>query len=259
MVGMKRYWIAAAALVIAVVVWRDASAGNVQSPGLPNYQVFNLDLSLGAGFSFQPNPLTDPDPVFVVVVDDITYSVALNPCNIAGRCLVFDRHFTGPFEAPGYANITDPVPDPVSGPDYEWWNLTGTMSWIIIRWAEARGTYFRADMIDMNGEGGVMPGGRFDATSHSLYGQVLGRTHIRGEDSMVHEDTETLTATIAISPTSESRHYQTPYIVQSGIVRFVGATGAGVSGYVQASAFVKGRIIFGLGNAPLRNSNFSSP
>src|SRR5258705_11401364 len=111
----------------------------------------------------------------------------------------------------------------------------------------------------MNGDGVVMPGGRFDAIPHSLYGQLLGRPHIRGEDGSLHEDTETLTATIAISPTSESRHYQTPYVVQSGIVRFVGNTAAGTSPYVQASAFVKGRIIFGMGNSPLRNSNFSSP
>lgn len=252
-------------VLIAGIIWMDARAGNLQSPPPPAYQIYNLELALGQGFTFVGVP-SDPSELQRMVVDDITYTVDLNPCNPTPRCMVFGTASTGPFWR-AMPLVNDGTPDPPGG-DYEWYSITSQnppyIEWLI-RWAEGRGTYWRADMVDTNSAGVAAAHGRFDSVSHTLYGQTLGRVYLYDEggtgECHCQSDrySEMMTTTITISPTSESRHYQTPYVVQSGYVRFRGVTGASFSNYVNATAYVKGRVFFSYqgSQTPTRNTSFN--
>ena len=258
----SRFVIFGASVLLACLIWMDARAGNLQSPAPPAYQIYNLELALGQGFTFVTNP-SDPGDFQRLVVDDITYTVDLNPCFTEPRCLTFGTYSTGPFWRPT-PFIPDGTPDPV-GLDYEWYYNDQSPVFVewMIRWSEARGTYWRADMVDTNSAGVAAAHGRFDSISHSLYGQTLGRVYLYDEgNGECHcprtRYSETLTTSVTTSQTSESRHYQTPYVVQSGYVRFRGVTGAGFSNYLNARAYVKGRVFFSYQGSmtPSRNTNF---
>lgn len=265
MTAKGKFLILGASVLLASLIWMDARAGNLQSPPPPAYQIYNLELGLGQGFTFVSQP-SDPSELQRLVVDDITYTVDLNPCNTEPRCLSFGSSSTGPFWRPT-PFIPDGTPDP-SGIDYEWFFNDQSPQFVewMIRWAEARGTYWRADMVDTNSQGVAAAHGRFDSISHSLYGMTLGRVYLYDEGAGTGEGchcpsdrySETLTTTISMSQTSESRHYQTPYIVQSGYVRFRGVTGAGFSNYLNARAYVKGRVFFSYqgSQTPSRNTSF---
>jgi len=259
-VSKSKWSVLGLAVVLAVFVFRDARAGNIPSPAAPACQVYSIELPMGAAFNWVVPPApADPTPIESLVVDDITYSVFLDPCNCASRCVVFDRNFTGVLANTGWTQIADGVADPTGGPNYEWWWLDlppaglNAADQCVIRWAEARGTNFRAVMQDIDGEGNPIVNGVFDAISHSLYGQVMGRWFDNWD--MTPPMTETLTTSIAITQTSESRHYQTPYVLTGSAIMFATVGGTGISTYINAVAYVKGRVFFS--NSPLRNTSFN--
>lgn len=250
----RKLFVCGAALLVAALAYRDARAGNVAAPKSA-YEVYNLELNLGEGFKFLGSGAV------ALVVDDVTYTVDMDPCDASARCVLFDKASAGLDS--DILNDSNGVPTP--GPNYEIFQGAG---YIAIRWAEARGTHFRADMLDQAGaagEVGAPQHQRFDSISHTVYGQFLGREEIRwplatGEGSGTGVGVG-MSASVAVTPSSESRHYQTPYVQLGTVIRFDNTIrpppGTFTNSlYVQAIAYVKGRVFFDSNYAPTRNTNF---
>jgi hypothetical protein len=155
----------------------------------------------------------------------------------------------------------------------------------------ARGAFLRLELAEgTTGEEGVAVA--FDAISHSCYGQWVDKfkyQHDRFFEEMFYpserqliepglappalagtsgwavlSDSRAMSEAAAITswavPTSESRHYQSPQIVQKGggankvILRNPYAMTPGGT-YVDAMAMVKGRVFFGTCDVPVENTD----
>jgi len=245
--------IAFAALVVAAAAVTDARAGNVAAPVMA-FEVYNLELNLGEGFKYLGTNAA------ALVVDDITYTVDMDPCDTSGRCVMFDHETT--------SQVGDGMLVPPPGPVGNSQLLYAGPNSFVIRWAEAKGTHFRADMLDQAGaagEVGAPQHQRFDSISHTVYGQFLGREEYHYPTGSSAEAVMGMgvgiSASVDITPSSQSRHYQTPYVQLGALIRFDNTIrpppGTFTNSlYVQAIAYVKGRVFTDPAAAPVRNTNF---
>jgi hypothetical protein len=246
---------------------------------------YSVDLALGQRFC-----MSSPAYDGVILVDDITYSVDLDPCEPEDRCALIDFDANEVPNDGGYHNPGGSVPPglrplgqlsstgfivaPIGTGNYF---LSPTLSWFVV----VRATVFVATM-ENEAQGNRI----FDRVSHTMYGEVIGtrylpRTYwndgINVGFTDPHDHTSNLTSSlplngritmnpevsgnmfdIAAVQTSESRHYQSPEIVNflanapaGNGVKYSGAIGPGHSTYINATACVKGRVIFNDGTLPL--------
>lgn len=266
--------VGAASMLLAGAAWSSARAGNLDLP-LPTCLYYSVMLQAGEAFRY-----TGTEGDYTLTVDDITYTVAIDPCDLFERCAFFPESeitaafsdstrfepptITGPTTAPGFAGG---ISTSTSFSQNSYLNQVIT-----------KGAYLRLEMYE--GPLGVVNTGgdlTFDAVSHSVYGTFLEKMKERKASSQnvtvfgigpeegitaTAVATHAMTDSIAVSTwavqTSESRHYQSPQIVQRGgetnsnyvcLMNTGAATDYGV--YQQAQAMVKGRVWVGSTGAPV--------
>ncbi len=225
-----------AALVVALSLG-DVVAGNYTDPAALTY---NVEILLGQNTSFSPS---NPEPI-AVTVDDITYDVQIDMCSLVPTCLVFTAEELRGQELPGTDFPAGPLPPPFPTPT---WIGNQTASQIIIRWADARGADFGAELVD-SGEDvpPEYPGSlNVDAVSHMVYSQLLARETFRfpaGQSSASAGLGVGVGTNLTSQATSESRHFQTPYVMRGDTLTF--QTTMGLTPYAAARVIVKGRAYF---------------
>jgi hypothetical protein len=240
--NLKCLAVAAASVVTALGV-HDALAGNLDDTAIANgavppVKVWNLMLEIGHFATW-----AGPEEDWCLLIDDVTFTVDLNPE------LSEDRHLLFPYDTlwgPG-----DQATYSVVGPSNDNAKVHFSPAGLFLaRWARARGTLFRGFL----GCGSVPvldPGSTFhsfDSISHTLYGQYVGRERDWGD---FEGTTATLSLGLAGFNTSESRHYQTPELVlEDEIISFFGMQtppGAvnppGITNHTRAFALMRGRLL----------------
>jgi hypothetical protein len=263
--------------MLAGTGFRDAQAGNINVV-IPaaSVQYFSLELSMGQSVKY-----TGSIANTVWLIDDITYAVDLDPCNTEDRCVMFDISMIRSCWDP----IIEPDPNAHGWHQYpglcdphqviefsDWPGLNDYFrDYTITRWARARATNFRAGL--SNGPAGQVYGPYFDRVSHTMYGQLLARqvqsdgVKTIGEGEIMETQRGTaygigLGLGITAVQTSESRHYQTPEIIQAGnnppttgdrLIFHEGDGCSGNSAYTCAFAMVKGRLITNTTYVPVHN------
>lgn len=242
-------WVAAASLAVgAIGIVGSAEAGNVASGASEYYSVI---MTPGDYLSYTGSPQTH-----TILVDDITYATQINPCNTATRCMIFTSEDFGQYDS--NSTQLDPLRYIINGQEVTV-GFTFTMV-SAARTSIARGQYMAAYLIESNGTNNI----RFDETSHSVWAQLVAKSKRErttwnfGDVAFPDGVGATVSVAEALSitswavPTSESRHYQTPHIVQDG-GRVTFSLDAAWAAYANARCFVKGRIFFGGG--PTENTS----
>ena len=267
-------WIAGVAmLVVAGGAWDAARAGNLD---LPTAQYYSVVIAPGDSFYYGGSE-TD----VTLTVDDITYTAQIDPCDLFSRCEFFEESEVTPFSDQDtflntfYGPTT--LPGVAGGLGTTSWGATQT---VFANAVLAKGQFLRLEMSEGSAGGASVV---FDAMSHSVYGEFIDKMkEKKASDHSVTEwnrvpevstgaglVTETATATDAMTeavgvstwavPTSESRHYQSPQIVQKvetnwNHVWLNNVTAISDYGtYREAFAMVKGRVFIGTEGAPVEN------
>lgn len=265
--------LALAGFALGAVLLADAYAGNVAATSAPNsdVQLFSVEMNLGDYLGYVGSTAGA-----AVLIDDLTYSVELDPCCALPECEMFrptdilEGHWDGNNSSEVHAGI-DPQHETL------WQSaFLGGFGNYAMRWAFARGTSFRACMY--NGASGMIGGGAFDMVSHQIYGETIGRERGVGfisawvpepgpdvELPSISSVTTSVSLAIAMVNTSESRHYQTPEVFYTGsnppssstdFIQFVSdwdrLNGGNFCEYNTAKVCVKGRIVLS-SSAPVRN------
>lgn len=266
-----KYGVGAALVLLAVAAWSPARAGNLDLP-LPDCLYYSVTLRPGEAFRY-----TGTAGEYTLTVDDVTYTVAIDPCDTYERCVFFTEDEITAF-ADETANSGSTFTPPSTGPGFAGGIATSTMSSSNTYFNQvlAKGAYLRLELYE--GTLGGASGATFDAVSHTLYGLYTDKfksAYQRSEtvtewgtfDQHNGPMTAVATATGAMSEavglstwavqTSESRHYQSPQIVQRGIdnSNWVGLSNttafSDYGTYQEAMVMIKGRVWEGTEGAPV--------
>lgn len=248
--------LAIGALFLAAVAYRDSLGGNLQTQPI---QYFSVELKDNEVLHY-----TGLEEETVILIDDITYSAWMEPT-------VSETHV-------GYFSQFDWSPQP---PEWNFTILAGEYGdfhytyWR--RWAESGGSDFGAYLVENGGNG---PEGIFDRFTHSTHAEFVGE---RDKEAFAQWQVfgtvdfgcgaggagglglgVGLGMGMWATPTSQSRHYQTPQIVAHGnYVAFVveaPAPGSNApTAYKRARCNIKGRIILSSQNPdfPVENADIT--
>lgn len=265
-----KFALALAGLALGGVLLEEARAGNwaVTSASTADVELWSVEVDLASYFTYGG---TEPD--VAIVVDDVTYSVELDPCCAEAECLLFTPQdlMQGPYDAPpGASHSTSTNLD-------DWISISSNVyGHYARRYAFARGTSFSAALT--NGAAAAL-GPAFDIVSHQLYAETIGRERATGwvapEDALLPEIEPaemssvgtSVALAIAIASTSESRHFQTPEMFSVGPnppttatqgINFhnYGSRFTNSCPYRSAKACIKGRLLRN-GAVPTRFWNFT--
>lgn len=257
--------LAALAAAASVGVVGTADAGNITPPTV---ECFSVVLDPDEFLSY-----TGTEPTATILIDDVTYSAHIDPCDTFGRCEFFATSDIGGFaQDVSTFNSNNSNGFAINGQP----SVTSSYSsFTLARWAKAKGAYLSAHLTEETSLGATSD---FDAFSHTLYGEAAGVLRERTSGTKeaatgapgwaIQEVTwQSATATDAIShtmgfstwavQTSESRHYQTPQVVQDdGKVHFsLQQATSDYGSYVEARVFIKGRVILGSEGAPVESAD----
>jgi hypothetical protein len=252
------------AIALTVFAVRPADAGNYVNANQKYYEV-TLELDQ----YFLDNPASS-----WVLIDDITYSAQYTPCDPSSACDYFSEDdimdkmntYQGPITS--QMQFTD-VNGTTTTTSTTWGGTSGYIEYVV-----SKSHFSEIRLLDaqagLEGESIVV-----DACSWSTYGQIAlreyqaahgfkeffvktaaifaderGNSYAAGAGGDALAIASAMPMTLAMVSTSQSRHFQTPHIVQFGNVYF--QVSAGASGISNAKAYVKGRTISRLDpNVPL--------
>jgi hypothetical protein len=239
-----KFVVALAALALGGTLLGTADAGNLVVP-CPEY--FSLALNSGNYLTY-----TGSDEDATLVIDDLSFTADMDPCQLSTRCVLFEEAFFG--------FPVDESDDQTSGAIGQGSFVSTGYHRLASRFVVARGKYFRATVADVDSQS---VGPVFDAFSHSVYAYLAfksrdetaynfsyqsaggpGPDNAASFSAATQAIAETMGVTSWATPTSESRHYQTPHIVQNGRVLFV------ATGYGNGTLYVKGRVILEAADVP---------
>lgn len=250
-----------AALALAVFCGVQAHAGNAVVAGA---QYFSLTMNSGSYFTY-----TGSDSDAVLLVDDVTYSTDINPADAMTRYAYWSPNLVGP---PPITNG-----NPVAG-----------LAALGLVYTVARGTSYHAEMWESTATGtGVQ---FFDAIAHATHSELFvmhddyeaprfdlpppgffvgpigavppGLRSTNRYRTAVNESAAPELVTVKgvtgvglsswAVQTSESRHYQSPQVVQYGRRVYFGEP-ASTRKYASAKVYVKGRVILDINAAPVES------
>ena len=260
-------WITCIVLSTAVVALGaytlDAvEAGNFASPSGVEY--FAVRLTDG-------QYITCSDSTRTILIDDITYSMnGYQPCNPNTACDFFTAECLPDFQDQSYGTNppnVGPNGNPLGGPQLNYWSIRTESYAEITSQAVAYGIL----MSDADGEGDFIS---FDEHDVSSYGQcakfhsllergfqsvegylaqeIIANQVLANSSGVATQSFENTGGGLGLAEptgismyhtfavTSDSRHYQTPYVVQLGRVYMSATFGGGPS---SSSVFVKGRTV----------------
>lgn len=245
--------VALVALALGGALVGSADAGNAQ---IASAEYFSLAIGPGGYISY-----TGTDPDATLLVDDLTFAADLDVCDLDSRCVLFEDYYFGVPIDEMDSNATGSIG---SGNFF-----TNSYHRILTRFVEARGEYYRATVSDVNTSN---VGPAFDAFSHNVYAYLamksrdesasferfvstepagpMGPVLQHSASGSTHAIAEAIAITSWAVPTSESRHYQTPHIIQNDRILFTV-----VNGYTGAVLYVKGRVILEAADVPVVNGD----
>lgn len=258
--GERVKWVlGVAALVLAAGGWSTARAGNLNLAGCQYYSVL---VHPGEAFSY-----TGSESNVTLTVDDITYTTQIDPCDLTQRCAFFSMSDFGGANDFNMGSSNGSGISPGGGVSY-WTSAFSDKHSALVA---AKGQYLRLEMSEGASAGFQV----FDAVSHSVYGFLADKTHsysgggstttfygVGPEQGATDTTSGGMTETDAMglstwaTPTSESRHYQSPQIVQmsgGNKVWLSDVSGTGFGVYTNSYATVKGRVWIGSEGAPVEN------
>lgn len=247
-----------ALLAVAGMAVNSASAGNLPVTGV---EYFSVDVPAGNQIQYVgPNQST-----VTMLIDDITYSGLIDPCFAPDKCEYFPRGVMASYYTPEEGG-TNP-------------NATNMPPFVVYTYSEARGTDHVLSLIEANSAGLFQ---EFDRMSHSTHAELYAvSTYASGPntstqssgsvdlvtghitvtsttvndpssldpDNLLDWDLMGVAMTSWATPTSQSRHYQTPQIVQPGnwveVRLLIG------NSYGNASAKIKGRLVVDASETPV--------
>ncbi len=224
------------AVLIGATALPQASAGNYTNSAA---LYFDVELSVG-------DYLSSTDSHKIILVDDVTYSVRFVPCNATSAC---DFFTTGdmPDEFGLPCNMLFGVAPTGPSGGFEQTCLEGYQEMV-----ESKSDIYELNLVDSDGSS---QNDVFDRFTIASYGQLAMRSFksryaFRGWDIAIGLGgggyggaglawPMSMPMTYDATPTSQSRHYQSPHIVQHGRVYLRVGTG----GTNTAFANVKGRTV----------------